>query len=326
MTWPLGLGLVGCGRVAERFYGPAFGRLSEVTLTAVTDPRPDRAALLAAGIPGCAAVGSLDALLDRDDVAGVILATPPATHLELAARILDAGKPVLVEKPLTSSTGAEAVDALPASAHRSLMMGFNRRFWEPARRLRSMLSEDGPVEGSAARLILTTDVAGWDALVVADDPLDDLASHQLDLLRYLFDGAIVAVSARWTDRASLEMRVRLATGVSADTVAAHGRVSQESVTVDRGGKRYRARMGSERLDPADGWVRWLLDGSDGVRRRLGRGSSSLRRSFDQELIAFAGHVRDQTPPRPGLADGIAVWRAAVAARQSAAQGGAEVQV
>jgi len=45
----------------------------------------------------------LDAILARDDVDAVYIATPPAIHLEQALRALDAGKHVLVEKPMTTS-------------------------------------------------------------------------------------------------------------------------------------------------------------------------------------------------------------------------------
>ncbi|MFJ8826037.1 Gfo/Idh/MocA family protein [Streptomyces sp. NPDC102467] len=112
---PLGIGLVGCGGFAE-FVLDAVAGLPGLRLAAVADPSPDRAARLGArhGVP---ALASLDELLERDDVAAVLIATPPATHAAMALTALRAGRHVFCEKPLATTTGDAA--AVAAEARRS---------------------------------------------------------------------------------------------------------------------------------------------------------------------------------------------------------------
>lgn len=51
--------------------------------------------------PSCAVVANWNALVQSNDVSGVILATPPASHAAIARAAINAGKAVLIEKPLT---------------------------------------------------------------------------------------------------------------------------------------------------------------------------------------------------------------------------------
>ncbi|MFB4421095.1 Gfo/Idh/MocA family protein [Streptomyces sp. QL37] len=99
---PLGIGLVGCGGFAE-FVLDAVAGLPGLRLAAVADPARERAERLGArhGVPTLA---SLDELLARDDVAAVLIATPPATHAAMATAALRAGRHVFCEKPLATTT------------------------------------------------------------------------------------------------------------------------------------------------------------------------------------------------------------------------------
>lgn len=72
---------------------------------------------------GCAGFATLDEALAAG-CDGFVVATPAPTHAAIAARILEAGKPVLVEKPMTlASADAEALVALAASKGVALMVG-----------------------------------------------------------------------------------------------------------------------------------------------------------------------------------------------------------
>ncbi len=79
---PLSLGLIGAGGFA-RFVLSAVSDLPDVRLVAVTDADPDRARRLAGGY-GADVTGDAAAMLERDQVEAVIIATPPRTHAELA--------------------------------------------------------------------------------------------------------------------------------------------------------------------------------------------------------------------------------------------------
>jgi predicted dehydrogenase len=106
------VGLVGCGAFA-RFSMARYRLLPGVRVAAVADI--DAAAARRAGDELGAAAVAPDALLVAEDVDLVYIATPPALHFRQARAALEAGKHVLVEKPLaTTVADAETLAALAA--------------------------------------------------------------------------------------------------------------------------------------------------------------------------------------------------------------------
>jgi predicted dehydrogenase len=321
----LSIGLIGCGRAAERYYLPALARVEQVRLAAVADPLQERRELIASGIPGCLTFTSAEELLEKANLAAIIVATPPATHAMIATMVLNAGIPVLVEKPLAPNmAGVKEVESIATSRSGSVMVGFSRRYWKPVRQLRQILCNQRHANLVSARLVITSNVKAWSPISGICDLLDDLGPHQFDLLRYVFDQEIVAISARWTDREAIQMHVRLTNGIMAECQAAYSSVSQESITVQCKSRGYRMCVGSERLQPADGPIRCFLDVSDAVTRRVCGRRTSMHSSFEAQVASFVTYVRNGVTPEPGLADGIAVTRAIEAARCSADRNGTEV--
>jgi predicted dehydrogenase len=326
MNTLLNIGLIGCGRAAERFYLPALSRLKEeVRLVAAADPIRGRREIVSASISDCVTFSSAEELLRKARIVAAIITTPPATHVPIAILALRAGINVLVEKPLAPFlTGVEELENLVASSSNSLMIGFNQRYWEPVRQLHHIMNNQECSDEVSAQLIMTSNIQAWSPISRVSDPLDDLGSHQLDLLRFILNREILAVSAHWTDTYVIQMRVTLEDGVVADCLAAQSDVTQESISIQCEGQQYRVHLGSERIQPATGLIRYMLDLSDTLRRRLRGRRSSLRSSFERQLVSFFNYVRTGATPHPGIADGIAVIRATEAARQSAANGGMEV--
>ncbi|MCX0242166.1 Gfo/Idh/MocA family protein [Streptomyces drozdowiczii] len=123
----LGIGLAGCGGFAE-FVLDAIAGLPGLRLAAVADPSRERSRLLGErhGVP---ALDSLDELLERDDVAAVLIATPPATHAAMATAALRAGRHVFCEKPLATTTeDASAVVHEARRAGRALVVDHVLRY------------------------------------------------------------------------------------------------------------------------------------------------------------------------------------------------------
>lgn len=90
-----GAGLIGQAHIAAVQAEPGL------TLSAIVDPSPAaRAIAERAGVPLYTA---LDELLARDRPDGVVLATPNALHLPQALMCIEAGLPVLLEKPVTAT-------------------------------------------------------------------------------------------------------------------------------------------------------------------------------------------------------------------------------
>jgi 2-hydroxy-4-carboxymuconate semialdehyde hemiacetal dehydrogenase len=100
---------------------------AEVTVVSGTRPEPTQAVADTYGAP--VAVVGYDAVLERDDVDAVILATPTGLHAAQTQAALAAGKHVQVEIPLADSlVDAEATLAAASASDRIAMVGHTRRF------------------------------------------------------------------------------------------------------------------------------------------------------------------------------------------------------
>ncbi|MFG3225335.1 Gfo/Idh/MocA family protein [Kitasatospora sp. NPDC048194] len=105
MTEPAaGIAIVGVGGVARYAHLPAYRTLGlPVTVLCDLDQRLAREVAAEFGVPGV--VRDVAELAGRDDVLVVDIATPPASHLDLMRAVADAGKPMLVQKPLCTTEG-----------------------------------------------------------------------------------------------------------------------------------------------------------------------------------------------------------------------------
>src|SRR5476651_2379197 len=97
-----GICIVGYGywgpKLVRNFIQAAAGRP-----VAVCDESPERLARAQKDFPGVKTFASFDELLREGSFDAVALATPVSSHFPLAKRALEAGRHVLVEKPLTTS-------------------------------------------------------------------------------------------------------------------------------------------------------------------------------------------------------------------------------
>jgi predicted dehydrogenase len=112
------LGLAGLG-----YWGPNLARNFDdlAELTWLCDLSPDLLDRFGARYPNARTTSRFDDLLEDESLQAVIVATPVATHYELARRALEAGKHVFVEKPPALS-GAEADDLAGLAEERGLVL------------------------------------------------------------------------------------------------------------------------------------------------------------------------------------------------------------
>lgn len=109
-------------------------------LVAIADPDDGQRRAAAAAFPGQPVVASLDELLADDSVEAVIVATPASRHVDAAVGVLEAGRHVMVEKPLAMTPDdACRVVALADSVGRILMVGHTFLYSAPVRELRSYI-------------------------------------------------------------------------------------------------------------------------------------------------------------------------------------------
>ncbi len=196
------LGVIGCGRVADERHLPALGHVPRIGVVAATDLDRRRAEQLATrwgiGSP-CSDAGEL---LGRDDVDAVAILTPTSSHAELATAALEAGKHVLVEKPLALTMDeCDGLVRTAAASDRTVMVGFNLRWHPLIRRARAMVRRGDLGEIRAIRSVYTHARPGEGApdwhrkLDLGGGVSFNEGVHHYDLWRFLLDAEVRRVSA-----------------------------------------------------------------------------------------------------------------------------------
>lgn len=143
LSGPVRVAIVGCGAVARLQRAVCYPRLPDLgRVVALCDPEPDRARTLAVllGQPDLPHYANLDALLAEPGVDAVDICTPHAQHADLVVRSAQAGKHVLVEKPLATSL-ADGQRAVAAARAAGVVLALNEqvRFLAPLLRAREMI-------------------------------------------------------------------------------------------------------------------------------------------------------------------------------------------
>ena len=125
---PLGIGIVGAGRIGTAHAELLARHVPGARLVAVADPRPEAAEALAVTL-GARPFTDAEALIADDAVDAVVVTATSEAHADLVVACAAAGKPVFCEKPMSLSL-ADADRALAAvdRAGTILQVGFNRRF------------------------------------------------------------------------------------------------------------------------------------------------------------------------------------------------------
>jgi predicted dehydrogenase len=136
------LAFVGCGAITRLEHLPAALRSPRVDVVALVDERVENAVALGRmyGLD-VRATRNLDEVLD--DVQGCVLATPNDTHYPIARQILERGKPVLIEKPITTRYDHALELCELAEKHRTFIsVGYRFRFFPSVRLLKKLLEEN----------------------------------------------------------------------------------------------------------------------------------------------------------------------------------------
>ncbi len=127
MSSLLRIGLMGFGFAGATFHAPVISASGRTRLAAIATGQPDRAR---AAHPDARVVADLDALLALDDIECVVIATPNDTHFELARRVLEAGRHVVVDKPVTLASDDALALARFANARSRVFAPFHNRRWD----------------------------------------------------------------------------------------------------------------------------------------------------------------------------------------------------
>ncbi len=150
--------IVGCGRIA-RVHAANLTRRAQL---AFTSRSPDSARALAARFSGKALAGFEEAL-ERPDIAAVAICSPLEHHAAQTVAALEAGKSVLVEKPMARSRAeVEAIGrALIGRPPGALTVAENYLYKPSLDRLRGWLPEIGPLRRVRVSKLTRQQPTGW---------------------------------------------------------------------------------------------------------------------------------------------------------------------
>ena len=201
----LGWGIVGCGWVASDYGAPGIAASGNGRVLALFDPDAGAMDRLAAALDGAnhplRRSPSLDGLLADPSVAAVYVATPNDRHAAIVEACARAGKHVLCEKPMaTTSEDARRMVVACDQARVRYATAFDQRWHAAHRRLRDLVADGALGTVTQARIHYACWLpADWSADNWRVDPrragggaLVDLAPHGVDLLAMLLDD-------EWTD-------------------------------------------------------------------------------------------------------------------------------
>jgi predicted dehydrogenase len=326
------------------YWGPNlvrnFGEAAGSKVTVVSDLRPDRLAAVQARYPAVRTSTDFTDVLSDPAVDAVVVATPVATHFELAMAALRAGKHVLVEKPLASSS--EQGEALVEEARRRglvLMVDHTFVYTGAVQKIKELVGS-----GDLGRLLYYDSVRINLGLFQHDvDVIWDLAVHDLSIMDHVLGRQPRAVAAHGVAHVpGRPVNTAYLTCFFDDELIAHFHVNWLApVKIRRtliGGDRqmivYDDLEPSEKVKVYDKGIT-VENGHGGnegayellVGYRAGDMRAprlSLAEALGVEAAHFVECIRDGRPPISGGEAGLRVLRILEAAGRSLEQGGQPV--
>ena len=187
-----GISVVGLG-----YWGPNWirnlsqlHRADRIVACDLDDGRRERIAGMFPNVETCA---KLEDLIADTDIEAVVLATPVSTHFPIARKLLDAGKSVLIEKPL--ATSREEGEELARIAQKNgcvLMVGHTFEYSSPVLTLADLISR-----GELGEIFYITSVRANLGLFQRDvNVVWDLATHDISIILMLLGRTPEAVSCQ----------------------------------------------------------------------------------------------------------------------------------
>ena len=286
--------VVGVGALGQH-HARVCASVDGAALAGVYDTDAARAAEVA-GRHGATAFAHLRDLVEAADA--VCVAVPTVDHHRVARAMLDAGRHVLVEKPMCS-TVAEAEDLIAAAGARGLVLqvGHVERF-NPA-------TDVLKANAVRPRFVEVHRLAPFTPRSLDVDVVLDLMIHDLDIVLALDGSQAVQVDAVGvpvlTPRVDIaNARLRFASGLIANLTAS--RVSAEKVR--------KFRVFSPRtyisadFAAREAQVYRLADGAAGPEIQSQRTAAPDEEPLRRQLAAFVAAVRDRARPVVSGADGV----------------------
>jgi predicted dehydrogenase len=190
IAYPLRIAVVGCGYWGMN-YVRIFNELLESRLVTICDGRSERLLEVGGRFPGVHLVTNVEDVASDPEVDAVVVCTEATTHYDVTRRILSAGKHVLVEKPLTTTTAdAQELIALAESKSAVLMVGHTFVFNAGIQKVKEYVQA-----GQGRVYYLYARRTNLGPIRHDVNALWDLAPHDVAIFNYLLDSVPEWVSA-----------------------------------------------------------------------------------------------------------------------------------
>lgn len=281
----LRIGIVGCGRVAQRVHLPALRGISTARLVALADMDADALERAARLSPGCSRHSDLDSMLQEADLDAVLVALPSGAHARAVRTAMRQNLDVYVEKPMALDLGeADRIVEDVRARDLTLRVGLNYRFHPQLRELREAICGGhlGTIIGVQTCFASPSpELPQWkQRRATGGGALLDLAVHHFDLLTLLLDAAPEEITARtWSrqseqDGASASLRFG---AVSAQVLVSLGAAQTDRIEVL--GTKARAVWDRSSAVALKFYPRRWDHSLSGRVRRMGREFTALRSSL-----------------------------------------------
>jgi myo-inositol 2-dehydrogenase / D-chiro-inositol 1-dehydrogenase len=330
---PLGVALVGAGRWASAHRATLARANARLVAVATGTPASSARVGAAWAVP---ATTDLTALLGMAEVEAVIIASPNDCHASQALAALEAGKHVLVEKPMALDVAsARRVAAAAAASERVLAVGLALRVFQFFAQVRTLL--DAGTLGAPVHLALDlfrrphrSGASGWkDDPARLGSPVLEEPIHYLDLARWYL-GEIASVQAWAVSRPGRE---RFREQLDVRLLSEHGAVSLITRSIAAGGHSVDLRLigecgalratwrGSADVDPRPS-VRLALHDARGSRVLPTTTATGHAHDLWRQTAAFVRAVRGGPAPPATAEDGVASVALSLAVERSLSEAAA----
>lgn len=320
--------VVGAGWISQEAFLPGVAQSGNSTIAAIVTGDLEKGAKLAAfhGIPQVVSYADYDALLASDAVDAVYIALPNSMHADYAIRAAQAGKHIMVEKPLAvSEAEGEAMIAAADAAGVFLMTAY-RLHNEPG----TLAVLDHIRQGDIGQPLIFQSLfsfqmaAGNHRLEAAHwgGPLQDVGVYCVNAARHIFGEEPIEATASLNQpegdprfgeiEASIAATLRFPSGGLAQFVCSFGAAAVDNYRVV-------GAAGDIELDPG-----FKFDCA--MKMRLRRDGVTQETTFPQtdhfgaQVAYFSDCISAGTPPEADGAEGLADMRALLAIEAAAKTG------
>ncbi|MBD0316792.1 MAG: Gfo/Idh/MocA family oxidoreductase [Nitrospiraceae bacterium] len=335
------IGFIGCGRVTDELHLPALKQLRGAEIVGLADTDPHALRRASRHVRATHLVADYQDLLKVDSIEAVAVCVPPQQHVEVALAALDAGKHLLIEKPLALTLkDCDRLITRASSTNRTVMVGFNTRWHRLARHARALVEQGGLGPLDLIRSVRTSGhhtVPEWrKTRANGGGVLLDLAIHHFDLWHYLVQAEVEEVTAytrsELREDESAAVIARMSNGALA-TVACAERTYQNNV-IEICGRAGSLTLSFYRFDGLEyasetdfpGSLRSRMDAVKRLVQELPQAILRLRQggewllSYREEWRHFIASLRQGSAVGCSLHDGRRALAVAAAAIESASTG------